>query len=218
MNRPSTFVRPSFTLLAVCTLLCLALALPLNGQNSQGIILGHVTDPSGAVVAGATVRITNVATGVTRSAKTSGVGDYVFVNIPPGNYDLSVEAPAFSMSKVSGARLDVEATLRQDFKLQVGAVNQEVTVTSNSQMVQTDNATSGEVISSKLIEDLPISGRDFTNLLRIQAGATEVQGSSTLYWAQHGLNNDFSSVSVNGARTESVSFLVDGVSDNDQYD
>jgi hypothetical protein len=115
MNRPSTFIRPSVTLIAVCTLLCLALAFPLNGQNSQGIILGHVTDPSGAVVAGATVRITNVATGVTRSAKTSGVGDYVFVNIPPGNYDMSVEASAFSMSKVSGARLDVEATLRQDF-------------------------------------------------------------------------------------------------------
>jgi hypothetical protein len=201
----------------LCMLFCFLLALPLNAQNSQGTILGHVTDASGALVVGATVRITNVATGVTRNAKTSGVGDYVFVNIPPGNYNIAVEAPAFSTSKISGARLEVEATLRQDFKLQVGAVNQEVTVTSNSQMVQTDNATSGEVISGKLIEDLPISGRDFTNLLRIQAGATEVQGSSTLYWAQHGLNNDFSSVSVNGARTESVSFLVDGVSDNDQY-
>src|SRR5437867_3156279 len=201
----------------ICALLCFLAALPVNAQNSQGTILGHVTDPSNAVVAGATVRITNVATAVVRTAKTSSVGDYVFVNVPPGNYDIVVEAPAFSSSKISGARLSVEATLRQDFHLQVGAVNQEVTVTSNSQMVQTDNVTSGEVITGKLIEDLPISGRDFTNLLRIQAGATEVQGSSTLYWAQHGLNNDFSSVSVNGARTESVSFLVDGVSDNDQY-
>ena len=111
----------------------------------------------------------------------------------------------------------MDATLRQDFRLEVGAIAEEMTVTSESQMVQTDSASSGEVIPGKLIDDLPISGRDFTNLLRIQAGATEVQGSSTLYWAQHGLNSDFTSVSVNGARTESVSYLVDGVSDNDQY-
>jgi hypothetical protein len=189
----------------------------LHAQNSQGTILGHVTDPSGAVVSGATVRVTNVATSVSRTAKTNAVGDYVFVNIPPGNYDVSVEAPGFSSSKASALRLDVEATLRQDFQVQVGAASQEITVTSGSQMVQTDNATNGNVVPSKLIDELPISGRDFTNLLRIQAGATEVQGSSTLYWAQHGLNTDFSSVSINGARTESVSYLVDGVSDNDQY-
>jgi len=194
-----------------------AFTISAYAQNSQGTILGHVTDPSNAVVSGATVRITNVATSVSRTTKTNGVGDYVFVNIPPGNYDIGVEASGFSNSRSSAVRLDVEATLRQDFHLQVGAVNQEVTVTSASQMVQSDNVTSGEVIPGKLIDELPIAGRDFTNLLRIQAGATEVQGSSTLYWAQHGLNNDFTSVSVNGARTESVSYLVDGLSDNDQY-
>lgn len=204
-------------IVTLCIAVYLASSVPLRAQNSQGTILGHVTDQSGAVVAGATVRITNVATSVTRTTKSNGVGDYVFVNIPPGNYDISVEASGFSNQRINASRLDVEATLRQDFKLQVGATAEEVTVTSNSQMVQTDNVTEGEVIPGRLIDELPLSGRDFTNLLRIQAGATEVQGSSTLYWAQHGLNNDFTSVSVNGARTESVSYLVDGVSDNDQY-
>ena len=216
MNRPRTFARPRVTCAAI-GVLCMLLALPLNAQNAQGTILGHVTDQSGAVVSGATVRITNVATSVTRVAKTNTAGDYVFVNIIPGNYDITIEAPGFSTRKTVAQRLEVDATLRQDFKLQVGAASQEVTVTSQSDMVQTDNVSEGEVISGKLIEDLPIAGRDFTNLLRIQAGATEVQGSSTLYWAQHGLNNDFTSVSVNGARTESVSYLIDGVSDNDQY-
>jgi hypothetical protein len=209
--------RRGIFLLAVCILIWSFSLTEMHAQNSQGTILGHVMDPSGAVVTGATVRIVNVATSVSRTTRTNGVGDYVFVNIPPGNYDLNVEAAGFSGAKTSAVRLDVEATLRQDFKLQVGAAEQEVTVTSNSQMVQTDNATEGEVIPGKLIDELPIAGRDFTNLLRIQAGATEVQGSSTLYWAQHGLNNDFTSVSVNGARTESVSYLVDGISDNDQY-
>jgi hypothetical protein len=190
---------------------------PLQAQNSQGTILGHVTDPTGAVVSGATVTITNTATGVAKALKTSSIGDYIFVNVIPGNYNVVVEMQGFKKSQAPGIRVEVEATVREDFALQAGGFAEEITVTSDTQMVQTDNVTSGEVISDKLIDALPIAGRDFTNLLRIQAGATEVQGSSTLYWAQHGLNNDFTSVSVNGARTESVSYLVDGVSDNDQF-
>jgi hypothetical protein len=187
-------------------------------QNSQGTILGHVTDQSGAAVMGAKVTVTNADTAVVRTATTSRVGDYVFVNIPPGSYNVVVEGVAgFKRAQAQNVRLEVEATLRQNFQLEVGTIQENVTVSTETQMVQTDNVTSGEVITGKLIDDLPISGRDFTNLLRIQAGVTEVQGSSTLYWAQHGLNNDFSSVSVNGARTESVSYLVDGISDNDQY-
>lgn len=206
-----------------CLLLCVIVALaclltaPLQAQNAQGTILGHVVDPSGAVLAKATVTITNVATSVATTTTTSSVGDFVFVNVIPGNYDIVVEASGFKKAHAVAVRLDVDATLRQDFKLEVGTFQEVMTVSTDTQMVQTDNVTSGEVISSKLIDALPISGRDFTNLLRIQAGVTEVQGSSTLYWAQHGLNSDFTSVSVNGSRTESVSYLVDGISDNDQY-
>ena len=191
--------------------------LQVAAQNSQGTILGHVVDTSGAAVSGAIVTLRNVATSVSVSGKTSPVGDYVFVNVIPGTYDVTVESQGFKKAEAHSLKLDVEATLRQNFSLQVGTVQEVMTVSSDTQMVQTDNVTSGEVIPGKLIDDLPISGRDFTNLLRIQAGATQVQGSSTLYWAQHGLNNDFTSVSVNGTRTESVSYLVDGVSDNDQY-
>ena len=193
-------------------------AMPLYAQNSQGTILGHVTDPSGAALPGASVTITNVATAVSSQTLTSSVGDYVFVNVKPGNYDIGVGAKGFKKSKAQAVRLNVEGTLRQDFKLDVGSTEQTVvTVTADSQMVQTDNVTTGTVVPGRLIEDLPIIGRDFTNLLRVQAGATQVQGSSQLYWAQHGMNNDYASVSVNGSRTESVSYLVDGVSDNDQY-
>ena len=209
---------PPFLFSALILILCLsALCSPACAQNAQGTILGHVTDPTGAVIGGATVTLTHSATSITKTARTSSVGDYVFVNVIPGEYDVVVEAQGFKKAQALKVRLQVEATLRQDFQLQPGGVNDEIIVNAGTQMVQTDNVTSGEVISSKLIDDLPISGRDFTNLLRIQAGATEVQGSSTLYWAQHGLNSDFTSVSVNGARTESVSYLIDGLSDNDQY-
>ena len=198
-------------------LLALAGNSGIKAQNSQGTILGRVTDQSGSVVAGASLKLTNRDTGVFHETKTNSVGDYVFVNIIPGNYDVRVEASGFKKSEASSLRIDVETTLRQDFQLTVGEATEMVTVTAESQMVQTDNVSSGTVVRGTLVDALPISGRDFTNLLRLQAGATEVQGSSQLYWAQHGLNKDFTSVSVNGARTESVSFLVDGVSDNDQY-
>ena len=213
---PRHFLNPGLRCVFALAVFCSA-NLPLAAQNSQGTILGHVIDASGAVLPGATVTITNVATSVSNSTKTSAVGDYVFVNVKPGNYNITVQMTGFKQAQVEAARLSVEATLRQDFKLEVGATNQQMTVSAESQMVQTDNVTSGTVVPSKLIEELPIIGRDFTNLLRVQAGATQVQGSSQLYWAQHGLNNDYASVSVNGSRTESVSYLVDGVSDNDQY-
>src|SRR5215468_8949961 len=200
------------------TLILLISAAPLFAQNSLGTIVGHVTDPSGATVAGASVTITNLATAVSSSAKTSSVGDYVFVNVKPGNYNVTIKVTGFKNAAAENLRLNIEATLRQDFKLEVGTSEQTtVNVTADSQMVQTVNVTTGTVVSSKLIEDLPIIGRDFTNLLRVQAGATQVQGSSQLYWAQHGLNTDYASVSINGSRTESVSYLVDGVSDNDQF-
>ncbi|MFT4111320.1 carboxypeptidase regulatory-like domain-containing protein [Silvibacterium sp.] len=187
------------------------------GQSAQGTILGHVTDPSGAMVPGATVTLTNEDTHLTQTTKSSGVGDYVFVNITPGTYDVSVERDGFQTSEATGLILNVDATLRQNFAMAVGSQAQQVTVSSDMQMLQTDNASLGTVVGSKLISDLPIIGRDFTNLLKLQAGVTQVQGSSQLYWAQHGLNTDFNSVSVNGARTESVSYLVDGIMDNDQF-
>src|SRR5262245_29803288 len=174
---------PPFLFSALILILCLsALCSPTCGQNAQGTILGHVTDPRGAVIVGATVTLTNSATSISRTAKTSSVGDYVFVNVIPGEYDVVVESQGFKKAQALRVRLQVEATLRQDFQLQPGGIHEEVVVNADTQMVQTDNVTSGQVISGKLIDELPISGRDFTNLLRIQAGATEVQGSSTLYW------------------------------------
>ena len=212
-SQPRIFCQLLLTIFVLSSVLCST----LHAQNSQGTVLGHVTDPTGAVVPGASVKLTNTATGIVKTLKTSAVGDFIFVNVIPGNYDVVVEMEGFKKAQAVGVRVEVEATVREDFALQTGGFSESVTVTSDTQMVQTDNVTSGEVIPDKLIDALPISGRDFTNLLRIQAGATEVQGSSTLYWAQHGLNNDFTSVSVNGARTESVSYLLDGVSDNDQF-
>src|SRR5215470_10102138 len=120
---------PSFLFSALILILCLsALCGPTCAQNSQGTILGHVTDPTGAVIAGATVTLTHSATSISRTAKTSSVGDYVFVNVIPGEYDVIVESQGFKKAQALKVRLQVEATLRQDFQLQPGDVNGAITV------------------------------------------------------------------------------------------
>jgi len=198
-------------------ILGLTLASFGHAQNSRGTILGHVSDPSGAAVQGVKVTATNVHTGVANSFTTGPVGDYVFVNMNPGTYNLTVEARGFKTDSSQGLILEVDQTLRQDFILRIGATTEQVTVTADTQMVQTDNTTLGNVLDRKSIEELPSSGRDFNNLLGLVAGATNVSGGSQLYWANHGLNNSFTEVSLNGARPESISFMLDGVADTDNF-
>src|SRR5438105_4570756 len=104
-------------LLWMILVLSCVLCAPLRAQNSQGTILGHVTDPTGAVVPGASVKLTNAATGIVKTSKTSALGDYIFVNVTPGNYDVMVEMQGFKKSQAQGVRVEVEATVREDFAL-----------------------------------------------------------------------------------------------------
>lgn len=194
----------------------LALSLTLvQGQNSQGTILGHVQDSTGAALPGVKITATNVNTNVSNHFTTNSTGDYVLVDMIPGTYQVKAEAEGFKAAVSGNLILEVDQTLRQNFALEIGQVKEVMTVTADAQMVQTDNTTTGNVLDQKTIEELPSSGRDFNNLLNLSAGASNVSGGSQVYWALHGLNNSFTEVSVNGARPDSVSFLVDGVADTD---
>jgi hypothetical protein len=192
-------------------------AVPTQGQNSQGTILGHVQDPTGAAVSGAKVTATNVNTNVANHFTTDSTGDYVLVNMIPGTYQVKVEAAGFKTQVSANLILEVDQTLRQNFTLQVGQVKEVMTITADAQMVQTDNTTTGNVLDQKTIEELPSSGRDFNNLLGLVAGAGTLSGGSQLYWANHGLNTTFTEVSLNGERPESINFMVDGVADTDNF-
>ncbi|MGA7926026.1 MAG: carboxypeptidase regulatory-like domain-containing protein [Candidatus Sulfotelmatobacter sp.] len=206
----------NLTRVTLCLLL-LSFALPSLGQNSRGTILGHVKDPSAAAVQGAKVTAKNVNTGVTNEFTTSAVGDYVFVDLIPGTYTVTVESQGFKTERSTGLILEVDQTLRQDFTLAVGSFHEEVRVTADTQMVQTDNTTLGNVLDQKMLEDLPLNGRDFTNLLNLTAGATNLSGGTQATgYVLHGLSN-FTEISLNGARPDSISYMVDGVSDNDAF-
>jgi hypothetical protein len=205
------------TCLALVALVAGFASLPTGAQNSRGTILGHVTDSSGAALSGAKATVRNVSTNITNEYTTDASGDFVFVNLIPGSYQLTVSAQGFRTAEAAGLVVEVDHTLRQNFELVIGSVAEEVKVEASTQMLQTDNASLGTVISAQTIDDLPLSGRDVTNVLKLQAGATNLKGGSQVYWTQHGFNTEYQGTSIDGSRSESIAWLVDGVSNNDQF-
>jgi hypothetical protein len=204
---------------SLLSLLILAL-LPLGAQaqNAQGGILGHIKDASGATVVGSKVTLTNIDTAVARTFTTTSSGDYQFIDLTPGRYTVTVEMSGFQKQVTSTLQVEVNQTIRQDFTLSIGAVSSQVVVSTDTQMLQTDDETLGGVVSSDLMSKLPLNGRDFTNLLQISVGASVTPGGiQTTGYVLHGLNPSFQEVSVNGARADSIAYSVDGVNDTDYF-
>ncbi|MFP5228826.1 MAG: carboxypeptidase regulatory-like domain-containing protein [Acidobacteriota bacterium] len=193
----------------------LLIAGSLRAQNAQGTIVGHVTDASSAAVAGAKVTVVDLSTGVARQLTTNASGEYAVPALNPGNYSVTVQATGFSQAVASNLTLEVQQTLRQDFKLAVGAVESTVQVSAATQMLHTDDTTIGQVLGSKTIESLPIVGRDFTNLMITNAGTNIEIGGDEADWSYHGINNEYFSVSSDGAQAQSTSYSIDGIYDAD---
>jgi hypothetical protein len=163
------------------SLLILAIAtVPVSwGQTERAVILGTVTDDSGAVVPAAAVRVTNVGTAETRSVTTNDRGDYEVPALNVGQYDISVEHTGFRKEVVKGIVLVVNQRARVDFKMQVGAVTQEVLVQGMAPLIQTDDATVGQLIDERKIRELPIPGkRNMYLLALLGAGMSRGPASS----------------------------------------
>jgi outer membrane receptor protein involved in Fe transport len=175
------------------------------GQSQEGRILGTVTDQSGGLVRGAQVTITNTDTGVARTLETNDAGDYVAPSLPPGPYKLVVEATGFKKIDRSGIRLEVAKDIRIDLTMQPGSVSETVTVTEQVPLVETTNDTLGGTFANKSINDLPLNGRDFQNLVVLRPGVQRTSGGG------------FLSISSNGNRPEDNNFIVDGTDNNDPY-
>jgi len=162
--------------LGAALLLSLLAPVTLHGQTGYGTILGRVTDNSGAVVPEATVTLRNEATSVSSVAKSNGDGEYVFPNVMPGLYEVTVSQRGFDLFTVSHIELSVSQTVREDTQLTVGATTTKVNVTANAPLVQTDTSSVEGVIDSKQIESMPLDGR--TNIFGLLALAPGVQGGA----------------------------------------
>jgi hypothetical protein len=184
-------------------------------QSSLGAIVGIVTDPTGAVTPGAKVVVTNLETNVSFEYETDHVGSYYLPSLIPGRYRVNANKAGFRPVTVTPVVVDVNQTVRVDISMPLGGVGEAVEVSAIAQLVNTDTSTLGQVVGDRQMIDLPLSGRDFTNLIALDVGVTRLQGGIAASFRLHGLDSNFASVSVNGTRPSSISYLIDGVTTND---
>ncbi|MGA2457184.1 MAG: TonB-dependent receptor [Terriglobales bacterium] len=184
----------------------------LVGQTFRGTILGSVTDPSGAFVAGATVKVRNEATGLERTTTTSANGSYSVPELPIGKYSVTVTQTGFQTFVATGVAVDVATEHRVDAALKTGAVTTRVEVSAEDlATVETTTNDLGGVITAQTVEDMPVNGRDYTKLIYLNPG---VAGSPDQISDSPGSFGEFS---MNGARGRSNNYLLDGTDMNDGY-
>ncbi|HKU20746.1 MAG TPA: carboxypeptidase regulatory-like domain-containing protein [Terriglobales bacterium] len=183
----------------------LLVCLPMFGQTDRGRILGNVHDSTGAVIVGAKVTITDVQRGVSRNLITDSAGAFSAPGLTPGTYEVRVQSEGFKAEERQNILLEVGQDVRVDVGLQPGQANQTVTVSSEIPLVNTINATLGGTVDNKTINELPLNGRNYQNLLSLRPGVVVYAGGGP--WTQV----------ANGIRPEDTGYVVDGVSDDEAF-
>src|SRR3984957_314697 len=193
----------------VCLFLLAASAL---WADVTGSISGSVKDPSGAAIANASVVAINVETGVQRTVQTDANGSYSVLALQVGRYRLMVTQAGFEKYEVKDIVVDANASLRFDITLAVGSVNETVEVGSSGVQVETINTYLGDVIKSQAMEELPLNGRSYTDLLGLQPGVAPASATTV----HNGFSGDVvGSISVSGSRETANSYVVNGESAGD---
>ena len=184
----------------------LALLAGTVWAQGSGELTGLVTDPQGAVVSGAEVKLTSPATGTVRTTTTSGAGIYRFAALPVGNYILEVAPKGFKSVRVQNVVVTVGTTSTSDVKLELGAATEQVTVEAGQQLVQTEDAALSQLVDRRVWQNMPLEARNPNDFINLVAGAVpEQQAGGT-----------FRGASVNGTRTGTGNFMVEGVDNNEQ--
>jgi Carboxypeptidase regulatory-like domain len=194
-------------------MLAIALLLihPGWGQaGTTGTILGTVTDSTGAVIPGATVEITNVATNVITRVTTTATGDYTVPNLIPGNYKVSGQMSGFSKAVVNGIVLVVAQNARVDLHLKTGTASETIEVNATAVALDTDTSAIAQTVTPQQVSELPLNGRNFTDLLFIGAGAVQTVGEQGQMRQSEG-----DAISIDGGRPESNNYTLDGLNNTD---
>src|SRR5581483_9527337 len=201
--KPSCFFRAW----ALCVLSC-SVPLLVNGQIA-GRINGRAVDPSGATAAAVRLTLTAADTAVSRTSLTGPDGFYEFADVLPGRYTLTAEAAGFQKQVISNITIEVAQVLRQDISLVLGTTSERVDVTASEVSLQTEDSQIGGVVEQKAVNDLPLNGRDFTQLMVLLPGASEGTPSGTTgkHYVERVAGLSFT---VNGQRSNYNEFLIDG--------
>jgi hypothetical protein len=204
-------LRRMSSVVSLVLILLAGAASQARAQAVKGTLLGTVTDAQGAGVPGATVTITETGTNISRTAQTNTSGNYVFTNVKDGTYRVEAELSGFRKFVRDGVIVAVNTTVRVDVTLQVGERTEEVAVTAESPVLQTDRTDTGRLIESKQITEMPLSfGRNFQGMLITVPGATRpFRPHSQFFNSQDSL-----STNVNGQQRLANNVMLDGIDDN----
>ncbi len=183
----------------------LLLCLSVFGQYDAASVLGTITDSSGSAISGVNLTLENTQTGVKRSATTDNSGNYTFLSVPIGTYRVSAQQSGFKQSVSGSFTVEVGARQRVDLRLEVGDVQQTVTVSDAAQLLEADSSDRGQVINRAAIVNLPLNGRAYADLTLLSPGVRKSN-----------ISNRDASFNVNGLRSSHNNFMVDGV-DNNAY-
>jgi hypothetical protein len=189
----------------------LAISAVVLAQTATTSLRGTLYDAKGAVVAGATVALTNPANGFTRTGKSDSQGNYQFLELPPAKYDLTVNAQGFAPTRQTGLELQVATPATLNVNLQVSGGTVTVEVSSTAPLVNTQDATMGHAFGAEQIADLPFEGRDPAGILSLQTGVVFTGNSTHIASA-----SDSRAGAVNGARSDQTNITLDGVDNNDE--
>ncbi|HXF05304.1 MAG TPA: TonB-dependent receptor [Blastocatellia bacterium] len=197
-------LRRLFLHLSVGFVLIIVLAVTGTGQTGMSRITGTVTDPTGAVIEGATVTAKNEATGVQYKATTTSAGTYAIESVPVGSYTITVEAPGFRTFTSSGNVVNVGAALVVNAQLQVGQATEVIEVVGAYERVETTHAMISDVVTRRAVADLPLNGRNPLSLIVLQPGLV-----------QRTTNSAGSGTHVFGSRDRAHNVTVDGIDANE---
>lgn len=186
-------------------MLILLLWSPAFSQGTRGEIEGRITDPTGASIPNATVTVTDTLRGTKTTVKTNTAGAYTVTQLLPSTYSVSAAATGFRTAVHSALDLTVGATLAINFQLQPGVVTQTVTVTGGTPLLQVTNATVGGTLSNTIINNLPLNGRNFLNLMQLRPGVAIYPGGG------------FQAQSTNGLPGTYVGYELDGLQHTEPF-
>lgn len=176
----------------------IGLQFAVFAQSFRGGISGTVVDQSGATIAGADVKLIGTETGLTRSVTSTSAGEFVFQDLPLGKYSITVTRAGFQTETIKDINVEAGKIFNVDAKLSVSTQATEVLVEANAAEIETSSTAITSVIATKTMNDVPLNGRDFTQLLKLNPGVTP-------------------SGSINGTRTNSIDWQIDGTDNNDQW-
>src|SRR5215510_12023146 len=194
-------------ILLTCLLMIMAAATAF-AQFDTAVVLGAVRDPNGAALSKATVTLKNIATGITATAQTDDDGNYQFLNVKIGAYQVVAEAQGFSKAVAENIQVTVNARQRVDLTLKAGAVTETVTITDVAPLLETESSDRGQVINRQQIVNLPLNGRSYADLALLAPGVRR----SWLAAQESGTRD--ASFNVNGLRSSLNNFTLDGVDNN----